>query len=139
MDLAGVDGTPGAIRTHDLQSRSLTLYPAELRAHMGSCEQGISYHELKALSTFSGFWGGETEGTENAGGSPDAWGGSPQKPSYTPKSKKLRFLLFSAKRSFLPYSILQPPLGGYYRTVCLRRSRISAAPQSTSNRAQTPG
>ena len=26
-------GTPGAIRTHDLQSRSLTLYPAELRAH----------------------------------------------------------------------------------------------------------
>lgn len=26
-------GTPDAIRTHDLQSRSLTLYPAELRAH----------------------------------------------------------------------------------------------------------
>ena len=25
-------GTPDAIRTHDLQSRSLTLYPAELRA-----------------------------------------------------------------------------------------------------------
>ena len=25
-------GTPGAIRTHDLQSRSLTLYPTELRA-----------------------------------------------------------------------------------------------------------
>ncbi len=24
--------TPGAIRTHDLQSRSLTLYPTELRA-----------------------------------------------------------------------------------------------------------
>ena len=33
-----------------------------------------------------------TEGAESAGGSPDAWGGSPQKPSYTPKSKKLRFL-----------------------------------------------
>ena len=28
-------GTPDAIRTHDLQSRSLTLYPAELQAHMG--------------------------------------------------------------------------------------------------------
>ena len=27
-------GTPDGIRTHDLQSRSLTLYPAELRAHM---------------------------------------------------------------------------------------------------------
>ena len=27
-------GMPGAIRTHDLQSRSLTLYPAELRAHI---------------------------------------------------------------------------------------------------------
>ena len=27
-------GTPGAIRTHGLQSRSLTLYPAELRAHV---------------------------------------------------------------------------------------------------------
>ncbi len=26
-------GTPGAIRTHGLQSRSLTLYPTELRAH----------------------------------------------------------------------------------------------------------
>ena len=26
-------GTPDAIRTHDLQSRSLTLYPAELQAH----------------------------------------------------------------------------------------------------------
>ena len=25
---------PDAIRTHDLQSRSLTLYPAELRAHI---------------------------------------------------------------------------------------------------------
>ena len=28
-------GTPDAIRTHDLQSRSLTLYPAELRARTG--------------------------------------------------------------------------------------------------------
>ncbi len=27
-------GMPDAIRTHDLQSRSLTLYPAELRAHI---------------------------------------------------------------------------------------------------------
>ena len=25
---------PDAIRTHDLQSRSLTLYPTELRAHI---------------------------------------------------------------------------------------------------------
>ena len=31
---AGFDGTPGAVRTHGLQSRSLTLYPAELRAHI---------------------------------------------------------------------------------------------------------
>ncbi len=29
----GLFGTPDAIRTHDLQSRSLTLYPAELQAH----------------------------------------------------------------------------------------------------------
>ena len=29
-------GTPDAIRTHDLQSRSLTLYPTELQAHI--CE-----------------------------------------------------------------------------------------------------
>ena len=28
-------GTPDAIRTHGLQSRSLSLYPAELRAHIG--------------------------------------------------------------------------------------------------------
>ncbi len=28
------NGTPDGIRTHDLQSRSLTLYPAELRAHL---------------------------------------------------------------------------------------------------------
>ena len=27
-------GMPDGIRTHDLQSRSLTLYPAELRAHI---------------------------------------------------------------------------------------------------------
>ena len=27
-------GTPDGIRTHDLQSRSLALYPAELRAHI---------------------------------------------------------------------------------------------------------
>ena len=27
-------GMPDAIRTHDLQSRSLTLYPTELRAHI---------------------------------------------------------------------------------------------------------
>ena len=30
-------GMPDAIRTHGLQSRSLTLYPAELRAHMHGC------------------------------------------------------------------------------------------------------
>lgn len=30
-------GMPDAIRTHDLQSRSLTLYPAELRAHIFCC------------------------------------------------------------------------------------------------------
>ena len=31
---SGVFGTPGAIRTHGLWSRSPTLYPAELRAHI---------------------------------------------------------------------------------------------------------
>ncbi len=30
--MAVMVGTPGAVRTHGLQSRSLTLYPAELRA-----------------------------------------------------------------------------------------------------------
>ena len=33
---AGFGGTPGAVRTHGLQSRSLTLYPAELRARDSS-------------------------------------------------------------------------------------------------------
>ena len=33
---AGYGGTPGAVRTHGLQSRSLTLYPAELRARDSS-------------------------------------------------------------------------------------------------------
>ena len=33
MDFIEGFGTPDAIRTHDLQSRSLTLYPTELRAH----------------------------------------------------------------------------------------------------------
>ena len=31
-------GTPDWIRTSGLQSRSLSLYPAELRAHMGQRE-----------------------------------------------------------------------------------------------------
>ena len=30
----GFSGEPDAIRTHGLQSRSLSLYPAELRAHI---------------------------------------------------------------------------------------------------------
>ena len=34
ITLAFLNGTPDGIRTHDLQSRSLTLYPAELRAHL---------------------------------------------------------------------------------------------------------
>ena len=34
MDLTKGFGTPDAIRTHDLQSRSLTLYPTELQAHI---------------------------------------------------------------------------------------------------------
>ena len=34
-------GTPGAIRTHGLQSRSLTLYPAELQVQMNA---DIVYH-----------------------------------------------------------------------------------------------
>ena len=35
-------GTPDAIRTHDLQSRSLTLYPAELRAHLVDASSNIT-------------------------------------------------------------------------------------------------
>ena len=35
-------GTPDAIRTHDLQSRSLTLYPAELRARTGNIVAGFA-------------------------------------------------------------------------------------------------
>ena len=34
-------GTPGAIRTHGLQSRSLTLYPTELRARRLFCSLNI--------------------------------------------------------------------------------------------------
>ena len=37
-----VIGTPDAIRTHDLQSRSLTLYPAELRAHLLGASSNIT-------------------------------------------------------------------------------------------------
>ena len=37
-----VIGTPDAIRTHDLQSRSLTLYPAELRAHLVDASSNIT-------------------------------------------------------------------------------------------------
>ena len=38
---------PDAIRTHDLQSRSLTLYPAELQAHLLNCCLKIYYTILK--------------------------------------------------------------------------------------------
>ena len=41
-------GLPGAIRTHDLQSRSLTLYPAELRVV-------ISVFILHIIAYFFGF------------------------------------------------------------------------------------
>ncbi len=38
-----IEDTPDAIRTHDLQSRSLTLYPAELQAHIcDTTEHGTS-------------------------------------------------------------------------------------------------
>ena len=36
-----VFGTPDWIRTSDLQSRSLTLYPTELRAHIHFCGKVI--------------------------------------------------------------------------------------------------
>ena len=42
-------GTPDAIRTHDLQSRSLTLYPAELQAHIGKTS---SESYLSSLMTY---------------------------------------------------------------------------------------
>ena len=46
-------GTPGAIRTHGLQSRSLTLYPTELRARRLFCSLHIiprSRHSVKRRS-----------------------------------------------------------------------------------------
>ena len=41
-------GTPGAIRTHGLQSRSLTLYPTELRAHdaVPDCEKSVAQNRM---------------------------------------------------------------------------------------------
>ncbi len=44
-------GTPDAIRTHDLQSRSLTLYPAELQALIYDCF--IVHHFQKIVKSFS--------------------------------------------------------------------------------------
>ena len=43
-----IHGAPERIRTFDLQSRSLTLYPAELRAHCTCAD--IDYHNLSALA-----------------------------------------------------------------------------------------
>ena len=44
-------GTPDAIRTHDLQSRSLTLYPAELQARIFEPEYyNASRYESKQFS-----------------------------------------------------------------------------------------
>ncbi len=57
------NGMPDAIRTHDLQSRSLTLYPTELQAHiliyyslnLRNCQ--VSWAEFEALSTnYSNFF-----------------------------------------------------------------------------------
>ena len=42
----GFFGTPDAIRTHDLQSRSLTLYPTELQAHMENLILRSDFHFL---------------------------------------------------------------------------------------------
>ena len=39
---------PDAIRTHDLQSRSLTLYPTELRAHKRNNSFIIAYRIRKS-------------------------------------------------------------------------------------------
>lgn len=41
-------GTPDAARTHDLQSRSLTLYPTELRAHKRNNSFIIAYRIRKS-------------------------------------------------------------------------------------------
>ncbi len=48
-------GTPDAIRTHDLQSRSLTLYPAELQAHIQLALLSIAqnrFHEKGKKESF---------------------------------------------------------------------------------------
>ena len=47
-DARCVFGTPDAIRTHDLQSRSLTLYPTELRAHKRNNSFIIAYRIRKS-------------------------------------------------------------------------------------------
>ena len=41
-------GTPDAIRTHDPQSRSLVLYPAELQAHVVL----LTFVELRTVRIF---------------------------------------------------------------------------------------
>ena len=42
-EVSSADGMPDWVRTSDLQSRSLTLYPAELRAH-GRLQSGSLLH-----------------------------------------------------------------------------------------------
>ena len=55
MMAAGGLGTPGAIRTHDLQSRSLTLYPTELRAHMALASTGNDSTKRNGCQGFQDF------------------------------------------------------------------------------------
>ena len=45
---ASVFGTADGIRTHDLQSRSLALYPAELQPHMGALPKHYSKKETQS-------------------------------------------------------------------------------------------
>ena len=46
-------GTPGGIRTPDLEIRSLPLYPAELRAHMKRCRPGAETHTTRGIESLS--------------------------------------------------------------------------------------
>ena len=49
-------GMPDAIRTHDLQSRSLTLYPAELRAHRYFCGHPNNGERLAVFTLYHIFF-----------------------------------------------------------------------------------
>ena len=51
----GIDGVPDTIRTCDLQSRSLTLYPAELQVRMGAWKRPQGLFIIQQAHNFVNF------------------------------------------------------------------------------------